>query len=149
VTDVWIVIPGWDKFQHYRDRSAPWIKDYVDQMHRSDYLNLSLSARGLLSNLRLLYLQSDCLLTRTMAVGMLGVRPRKRHWDELNHAGFIEFSASKPLVPHARPRARVEGEREAERETPLPPFHDLPIDELPPFVSRADELRALAARAPR
>ena len=35
--DGWIVIPNWDKFQHYKDRHAPWLKDYVDQLDRDEY----------------------------------------------------------------------------------------------------------------
>ena len=52
---MWIVIPNWDKFQHYSDRNAPWIKDYVDQLDRDEYLSLSAGTRALLSDVRKLY----------------------------------------------------------------------------------------------
>ena len=62
MTTGWVVIPGWSKFQHYRDRHALWIKDYVDQLDRDEYRDLSLSARGFLRDLRLLWARNDGVL---------------------------------------------------------------------------------------
>ena len=55
---------------------------------------------------------------RTSSVqGALRMRAQREHWESLNHAGFIEFSASQP---RARARARSR-ETEKEKEPPLPP----------------------------
>lgn len=56
-------IPDWGKLQHYKTRSAPWVKSYrTDLMHETDagrgYLGLCLAARGLLSDLQRLAVET-------------------------------------------------------------------------------------------
>ena len=46
MADRWIVIPGWDKFQH-RDagrssRGFAWLRDYSDQLNKELWLLLGL-----------------------------------------------------------------------------------------------------------
>lgn len=101
------MIPKWDGkdgFQHYSDRDPTWIKDYRRQLSNDEYLGLSFHLRGILSGLRLSYAAanrqlSDNTLTLTRR---LGQRVTRRDLEALNHAGFIRFSASKPLAKRYR-----------------------------------------------
>ena len=34
--DGWIVIPNWEKFQHYTDRNPPWVKLYTELNRRDE-----------------------------------------------------------------------------------------------------------------
>ena len=103
----WIVIPGWDKFQHYKDRRPPWLKDYVDQIDRDEYRALSPTARALLPDVRRLYALGDGVVRREGAGTRLGMKLRREHWEELSDAGFIEIRSSKPHpLRYARDRDR-------------------------------------------
>lgn len=109
----WIVVPNWERFQHYSDRTPPWIKLYLELNHKQEWLDLTDGARGLLVRIWLLTAASK---------GVLGVgQVRRQGWGKhsashlasLNHAGFIHLSASKPLAQRreekktrARARAR-------------------------------------------
>ena len=101
--DRWIVIPRWDEFQHYKDRDPIWIKDYVLQVRQDEWLYSRLSQRGVLWGLRLLYTETNGALSETGARQKLvrsasDARRWREHLEALNHAGFIELSASKPLA---------------------------------------------------
>ena len=41
MSDCWIVVPNWDKFQHYNDREPAWIKLYTELNASDDWLDLS------------------------------------------------------------------------------------------------------------
>ncbi len=104
--DRWIVIPHWDDFQHYKKRDAPWIKTYTRLMFKPEYLGLTFHQRGVLHSLWITYATTnrqirDNTLTLTR---QLGHRVLRRDLEALNHAGFIEFSASKPLASRDRDR---------------------------------------------
>ncbi len=123
MSEQWIVIPRWDGkegFQHYRDRDPVWIKNYRSLLTSEEYIGLTMSERGVLHGLWLEYASSNRAIrghTATLT-RRLGQRVTSAHLKALNDAGFIEFSASKPLArryPDASP------EREGEKETPLPP----------------------------
>lgn len=119
--DLWIVIPGWDRFQHYRDRQPPWIKVYTDLLHRDEYLSLTGDQRAILHGLWLEYASSSRRLradTRSLT-SRLRLRVTSAQLECLNHAGFIEFSASKPLAERLQDASasRAREETEAERET--------------------------------
>jgi hypothetical protein len=116
VSERWIVIPNWDKFQHYKDRNPAWIKLYLDLNTRDEWLGLTDAERGLLVSLWLEYARANGVLSTRWLHVRLKVRVYKRHLERLSDAGFIELSASKPL---ALARARVE--TETEKEPPLPP----------------------------
>jgi hypothetical protein len=112
----WIVIPGWDKFQHrdgFRQRVPTWIKDYTEQTNKDAYLELTFHQRGLLSDLRREYaatrrqLRGDTsALTRR-----LGQRVAEDSLQALNRAGFIAFSASAPASDYASDPAVTEEKR--------------------------------------
>lgn len=117
----WIIIPGWDKFQHYRDRRPVWIKNYLDQHDRDEYLELPAGTRALLHDLRLMYARrrGQIRLDTRWLSGELHVRVTTQQLEALNHAGFISFSASKPVpirYESGPSLARAREETEAERE---------------------------------
>jgi hypothetical protein len=103
VKDLYIVIPNWGKFQHYKDRRPVWIKLYTELNSRDDWLELSDAERGLLATIWIEYARSGGRL-RLSTVRSL-VRSN-RQWnartyvrftariERLNHAGFIRLSAS-------------------------------------------------------
>lgn len=95
----WIHIPRWDEFQHYKKRDPPWIKDYRSQIDNAKYLELTLAQRGLLHDLKLLYLvmHGEVPASGTFIGTRLRAKTDKRSFDALNHAGFIVVSASSVL----------------------------------------------------
>lgn len=98
--DGWIVIPNWDKFQHYKDRDPAWVKDYVAQLHNPDYLALTFAQRGLLHDLRLLYAAShgQTPYVPSALSSALNGRTTNAQLERLNDAGLIEVVASRPLA---------------------------------------------------
>ena len=63
MTDGWIVIPNWDKFQHYKNRGPVWIKLYTELRDRDEWRHLTLAARGLLASIWIEYAARDCQAT--------------------------------------------------------------------------------------
>lgn len=109
--DLWIIVPNWAKFQHYKDRTPRWIKQYSDLVHRDEYLELSPTSRALLHGIWSLYALADGVLRAGVVPGELRLpNARPSHWDALTDAGFIQLSASKPLA--LRALAREEERRE-------------------------------------
>lgn len=111
----WIVIPKWDEFQHYKNRDPSWIKLHRSLASDPAWIGLSGHDRAVLVGLWLEYASSNCqvrLDTRSIT-RRLALRVTTATIERLNHAGFIEVSASKPL---AQCYSRV---RE-EKETPYP-----------------------------
>jgi hypothetical protein len=108
----WIVIPNWDKFQHYKDRTPNWVKTYLELLHNDAYLSLTGHCRGVLHGLWLVY-ASSCgqvtLDTRSLS-RQLGLRVTSQQLESLNQAGFIRFRASKPLALEKR---RVKEKKES------------------------------------
>jgi hypothetical protein len=112
--DLYIIVPKWERFQHYRDRHPTWIKVYSRLLHDPKFLGLSLAARGLLITIWLLFGQT---------LGDLRVRDARRlavarggfgvQLISLSDAGFIELSASRLLA------TKKEKEREEEKEKAL------------------------------
>jgi len=96
----WLVIRNWDKFQHYHDRQPIWIKNYTELLHDEAYLRLPEGTALVLHRLWLAYASTRARLpldTRWLS-RQINVRVTKQQLETLNHAGFIEFSASKPLA---------------------------------------------------
>jgi hypothetical protein len=119
MADRWIVIPGWDKFQH-RDagrssRGFAWLRDYGDQLNKDEYRALTFHQRGLLKDLRHSYATTKGQLSdSTLALTRrLGHRVLTRDLEALANAGYIVLSASKPpaLSQHAA-GLEVEGVKE-------------------------------------
>jgi len=96
----WIVIPNWDKFQHYKDRDPTWIKTYVSLTASDQYLALSGHRRGVLHGVWLEYARSHGQLRHdTLTLSRrLNLKVVTSDLESLNHAGFIEVAASKPLA---------------------------------------------------
>jgi len=111
--DQWITIPSWDRHQHYKDRDAPWNKLYLELQDKPEWVELPWSHRGMLVTLWIAFARSNGQLRVKHVARLCQARVRLEHLEALNHAGFIELSASKPLALRARPdRGR---EREALR----------------------------------
>lgn len=96
--DEWIIIPNWEKFQHYKDRTPAWIKLYTDLAHDPNWEALSAAARGLLVT---------CWIEQALSRGQASVKQIQNRigagykhalLESLCDAGFIELSASKPLA---------------------------------------------------
>lgn len=126
-TDRWIVITRWDEFQHpdtARSSVPPWVKAYTKLLANDDFLDLSHHLRGVLLSLWLEYARSTRQLRdSTSAISRrVGQRVTRRDLEELNHAGFIDFSASKPASkPQADLLAEIEKEKELRPSTSTEP----------------------------
>ena len=119
----WIVVEKWDGpggFQHYTDRDPIWIKNYRDLLAKEEYLTLSFNRRGILHGLWLEYAASNrAIRERTVTLTRrLGQRVTRADLEALNDAGWITFSASKPLAPRYH-NASLEENR---RDNPLVPL---------------------------
>ena len=94
---------NWERFQHYNpaSRTPPWIKMYAVALLRSDdYMGLPFATRGVLHGIWAHYavargvVSGDTLmLSRALAGKVYG-----HQLERLEQAGFIEFSASRPLL---------------------------------------------------
>ena len=123
MSEQWIIVRNWEKFQH-RDatRNAElgvpiWTKVYTRLLFDDHYIDISLTEKGALHLVWLLFAASDGQLSvnRVTARGPLSVS--RSLLDSLNQAGFIGFSASKPL----RLSASLEKNREEKnREETVP-----------------------------
>jgi hypothetical protein len=98
MSDEWIVIPNWDRFQHYKDRDPPWIKLYTDLAHREEWLDLTMAERGLLVTIWIEYARSGCTLGANRLRRLLHRNYRTNALEPLIDAGFITVVASKPLA---------------------------------------------------
>ena len=112
----WIVIPNWDKFQHYSDRVPAWVKLYTELAHKDEWFQLSAAKRGLLVSCWLEYALAGGVLELTQLRRRSGLRARAGDLDSLQAAGFIEIRASRPRA-RARTRAR-ERREEIEKKEP-------------------------------
>lgn len=134
MTDQWVVIPNWDRFQHYSDRDPAWIKVYRSLMTNPDFLGLTGHQTGVLCRLWLEYAASNGQAradTRSMS-RQLSLKVSTETLDALKAAGFLKVRASRPL---ALTRARERGgarsrEKEKEIDTPKSPHHETPETDL-------------------
>lgn len=109
--DVWISIPNWERFQHYKDRTPPWIKVYLELRDRESWVELNDAQRGLLVRLWLEFAAHRGPCKASEVRPKRGARHFQGNLEALNHAGYIELSASKALaLSRARARARVREE---------------------------------------
>lgn len=105
----WITIPNWERFQHYGlYRRPPWIKNYTELLRKDEYLDLPFAARGLLHGIWLAYADRDGRLRKADLPATLLGRARDAHLASLNHAGLIDFCASRPLPLSLRQEHSVE-----------------------------------------
>jgi hypothetical protein len=116
-SELYIVVKHWHRFQHYRERRPIFIKTYVELLGNPNYSRLTFVQRGVLQGIWLMYAESHCevpLDTAWLSRHLNG-RVTRATLKALNHAGFIEFSASKPTSNGAsNTRAREETEKEKE-----------------------------------
>lgn len=147
----WIVIPRWDGhdgFQHYRNRDPIWIKNYRQLLSDEAYIGLSFVQRGILHGLWLEYAASNRQLrdSTVTLTRRLGQRVTRASLDALNHAGFIHYSASKPLAPRYQDASLEERERHIEKKgSSSTNSKSSPTQEARPAGAYADELARLAA----
>jgi hypothetical protein len=112
--DPYIIVPKWERFQHYKDRDPVWIKVYTKLLHDPAFMQLSLAARGLLVVIWLHYASTSVGLRSSSVRALVGHnRGIGLQLISLRDAGFIELSASRLLA--------TKKEKEKEKETPLPP----------------------------
>lgn len=95
-----IAICRWKDFQHYGNRSPVWIKNYVKLLRDDAYLGLSANARAVLHGLWILAAADSGYVSENTATlsRQLNLRVLRITLESLNHAGFIELGASKPLA---------------------------------------------------
>lgn len=105
MSDGWIVVPNWDKFQHYKDRDPAWIKLYKSLSSNPAWCALNPHQQGVLVNIWLEYAASNGQLSVDVIRKYLGRRFKIRTLESLSDAGFIRLRASKPL-DLARARAK-------------------------------------------
>jgi hypothetical protein len=113
----WIIVPNWERFQHYGlARTPAWIKLYTSLNSHDAWADLGMSERGLLVTIWIEYARSKRRLKTSRIRAEDGYRHFRRHLESLNHAGFIQLSS--------RPEVEVEEEEElleVKRENPAYP----------------------------
>jgi hypothetical protein len=119
----WIIVRNWERFQHYHDRSPIWIKLYTSLLRDPQYLDLSMGARGLLHTIWMLFAVEKGTIRVQDVSHFVHKRISKVQLVSLNHAGFIDFSASKPLALEVE----VEIEKESSWATPVDNSAGLPV----------------------
>jgi hypothetical protein len=121
----YISVRNWRKFQHYDPdkRTPPWIKNMTELMSSDPYLTLTASQRGVLHGVWMEYARSRCELPDSTLVltRRLSMKVPRATLEALNHAGFIDFVASKTLAEGYRPASpralATETEKETEKES--------------------------------
>ena len=122
--DMWIVVPNWSRFQHYKDRDPTWIKVYANLNSDDKWCRLSASQRGLLVSVWVEYARADGVLRVPRMRDVMGQACDRygnftKQLESLNHAGLIELSASKPLaLRYQRASPRREEKRKEEQAAP-------------------------------
>jgi hypothetical protein len=96
--DRWIIVPNWDKFQHYSDREPVWIKVYLELRDKPEWEALNYTERGLLVSIWMEFAAARGHLSCSRLGKKTGLTTRSEHLASLNHAGFIQIVASKPLA---------------------------------------------------
>jgi hypothetical protein len=117
----WIIVRKWDEFQHpdalrNKDGIPPWIRSYTALLHKDEYLELSLHARGVLHGLWLEYAASHQQLTDNTArlSRRLGQKVTRATLDSLIHAGFVEVSASRPQAERKQTASELQDQKRGE-----------------------------------
>src|SRR5215471_1251200 len=98
MTDEWIIVPNWHRFQHYTDRNPPWIKLYTELLHNDDWCGLSDAQKGLLCSIWLEYAASNGNIRASRMASIVRPNRLQSSLTALQEAGFIQLSADKPLA---------------------------------------------------
>jgi hypothetical protein len=102
-----------------------WIKLYTRLENDPEWDALSLSERGLLVSLWMLHARSNAGARQSQVRRKFGSRHLEGQLKRLSDAGFIQFVASKPLaLRYQGASPEGEGEKEREKDSPLPPHRD-------------------------
>jgi hypothetical protein len=112
--ELYIVVTNWRRFQYYRNRNPPWIKNLTQLLHDDNYLSLPPGTRALLHGLWLEYASSNArvrLDTRSLSA-RLRLRVTKQQLDWLERKGFIEYAQTPRRQDVVTSRAREEEETE-------------------------------------
>jgi hypothetical protein len=117
IDQYWIVVPNWDKFQHYKDRVPPWIKLHLEILDKPELDALTHAQMGVLIRVWALYARCRGTLSVQKVVLSCGDANTQRHLKRLNHAGLIELRASKPLAQRREEKKREERERASTKKT--------------------------------
>jgi hypothetical protein len=145
----WIIIPNWEKFQHYGDRrSPPWIKLYLALLHDDAFQDLSTADRSALIHLWLLYAMTGRKVREDTAklTRATGQRFTKGTLERLNRAGFIALSASAPLALDVDVEKRREEKKDLLADL-TPQNHDSEPSRDPDALAKMQELAARIGRA--
>lgn len=163
-SDSWVVIPRWDDFQHYANRDPIWVKVYTRLMSDDAFVGLTFHQRGILQSIWLEYARANRQLSGSTLTltRRLGGRVSTRDLEALSHAGFIEITASKPVIEVAIPEVETEPEAEKEKEelpeqgVPVAALVDISlgkapqiqplIDVLPPNEVKANTAKVLQGK---
>jgi hypothetical protein len=115
----WIVVPNWEKFQHYRDRRPAWIKLYTALADHDEWRHLTLAARGLLVSIWIEYADSQGKIRASELPSRIPGKIHKKTLESLYHAGFLRTSASAPLETEKR-REELKASARASKPKPKP-----------------------------
>lgn len=116
----WIVVPNWDRFQHYHDRHPPWIKLHLSLLADEEYARLPIRSRLLLVLVWMEYANSAQRvgLSTAWLSARFQMRVTRSDIESLCDAGFLAITASNPAsTPLAKrlPRGREREEKIGER----------------------------------
>lgn len=140
MTEMKLRVKGWADFQHYKDRSPPWIKLHKSLLDNYEYQSLPIASRALAPMLWLLASESaDGSIDGDTKKLAFRLRCSAKEIDEgvkaLIDAGFLvsEGDASKPLATGEQlacleTEVETETEREVETESSAEPaFVEIPL----------------------
>jgi len=139
--DLYIVVTNWRRFQYYRNRNPPWIKNLTQLLHDDNYLSLPPGTRALLHGLWLEYASSNARLrldTRSLSA-RLRLRVTKQQLDWLERKGFIEYAQTPRRQDVVTSRAREEAETEKSKEHEVHEVQDLGFALFEGSPSRAND----------
>jgi hypothetical protein len=127
----WIIVPNWDRFQHYKDRRPAWIKVYTELSSRDEWCRLTAAQRGLLVTIWLEYANSRGRLRVDRVSDQIPNKGLSKSFEALSHAGFIRIVDSNSLAQivevlrtstkRAAARARKNGSPPRREESVPPP----------------------------
>jgi hypothetical protein len=134
-------VKNWDKYQHYKDRTPPWIKLHVSILNNRAFTNLDLESQGLLMQLWVLASEKNGEIDDDPEE--LAYRLRKKSVnpetiDGLVKSGFLLADASGCSPEERRVETETEAEAETEREEEKEKPVSLAREALPVDNSKAE-----------
>ena len=116
MSEIWIEVRNWRKFQHYHDRVPTWIKNNLELMHDDNYRELTMAERGVLHGIWLEYASARrALRGDTASISRrFGKRVTSVQLKRLEQAGFITL-CSRDALAFARSRELLQVEVEIKK----------------------------------